>query len=416
MTRVHQFHPVLAPGDAMSNHVFALQERLRGWGHEAHAYAVEAKPGATDVLPYRRLFRDVGPDDLVLLHFSMGNEVFTQLAKLRARKVLVYHNITPAEFFRGINAHAATYARLGRRQLIDLAPAMDLAIGVSEFNQRELDAAGYARTAHVPILIDWRAYDQAPDDAVLARWDHLRPLLLFVGRVSPHKRQDDLIRMLAYYRACVDPDARLVLVGGYRDQPQYHARLTELVTALHLEPAVTFAGAVSAAELAVAPGRIAVGGFSAGANLATGIAALARDRGGPAVAFQLLVQGCYDARCEAPTHQEFDGVVMTADDMRWYWAQYLRGAEDVDDPRVSPLRATDLRGLAPALVISGECDLLRDEGEAYGQRLIDAGVDATVRRYDGMPHGFLSMPTVDAGKRAFDEIAAALSERFAAGR
>jgi len=84
---------------------------------------------------------------------------------------------------------------------------------------------------------------------VLARWDHLRPLLLFVGRVSPHKRQDDLIRMLAYYRACVDPDARLVLVGGYRDQPQYHARLTELVTALHLEPAVTFAGAVSAAEL-----------------------------------------------------------------------------------------------------------------------------------------------------------------------
>jgi glycosyltransferase involved in cell wall biosynthesis len=249
VTRVHQFHPVLAPGDAMSNHVFALQERLRGWGHEAHAYAVEAKPGATDVLPYRRLFRDVGPDDLVLLHFSMGNEVFTQLAKLRARKVLVYHNITPAEFFRGINAHAATYARLGRRQLIDLAPAMDLAIGVSEFNQRELDAAGYARTAHVPILIDWRAYDQAPDDAVLARWDHLRPLLLFVGRVSPHKRQDDLIRMLAYYRACVDPDARLVLVGGYRDQPQYHARLTELVTALHLEPAVTFAGAVSAAEL-----------------------------------------------------------------------------------------------------------------------------------------------------------------------
>ncbi|HEY8806326.1 MAG TPA: alpha/beta hydrolase fold domain-containing protein, partial [Candidatus Limnocylindria bacterium] len=124
----------------------------------------------------------------------------------------------------------------------------------------------------------------------------------------------------------------------------------------------------------------------------------------------------YDARCEAPTHQEFDGVVMTADDMRWYWAQYLRGAEDVDDPRVSPLRATDLRGLAPALVISGECDLLRDEGEAYGQRLIDAGVDATVRRYDGMPHGFLSMPTVDAGKRAFDEIAATLRSRFAIGR
>jgi len=162
VTRVHQFHPVLGPGDAMSNHVFALQERLRGWGHDAHAYAIEAKTGAQDVLPYRRLFRDVGSDDLVLLHFSMGNEVFTQLAKLRARKVLVYHNVTPAEFFRGINAHAATHARLGRRQLVELAPAMDLAIGVSAYNQHELDAAGYARTAHVPILIDWRQYDQHP--------------------------------------------------------------------------------------------------------------------------------------------------------------------------------------------------------------------------------------------------------------
>ena len=249
MTRVHQFHPVLAPGDAMSNHVFALQERIRGWGHEAHAYAVEAKDGAGEVLPYRRLFRDVEPDDLVLLHFSMGNEVFTQLAKLHARKVLVYHNITPAEFFRGINPHAATYARLGRRQLVELAPSIALAIGVSAYNQRELDAAGYARTAHVPILIEWKQYDIAPDDAVMARWTGVRPLLLFVGRVSPHKRQDDLIRMLAYYRACIDPNARLVLVGGYRDQPQYHARLAELVKALHLEPAVTFAGNVSLAAL-----------------------------------------------------------------------------------------------------------------------------------------------------------------------
>ena len=131
MTRVHQFHPVLAPGDAMSNHVFALQERIRGWGHEAHAYAIETKDGAGEVLSYRRLFRDVAPDDLVLLHFSMGNEVFTQLAKLRARKVLVHHNITPAEFFRGMTPHSATFARLGRRQLVETAPAKETATDIS---------------------------------------------------------------------------------------------------------------------------------------------------------------------------------------------------------------------------------------------------------------------------------------------
>ena len=244
MTRVHQFHPVLAPGDAMSNHIVALDRRLRAWGHESFMYAIEAKPGADGVLPYRRLFRDVRPDDLVVAHFSMGNEVFDQIAKLRARKVLVYHNITPAQFFSGINPHSATHARLGRTQLGELAPAFDLAIGVSEYNRRELEAAGYANTAHVPIIIDWTVYDDPPDDATLARWEGIAPILLFVGRISPHKRQDDLVRMLAYYRRCIDANARLVLVGGYRDQPQYHARLVALIAALGLESAVTLTGPV----------------------------------------------------------------------------------------------------------------------------------------------------------------------------
>jgi len=73
MTAVHQFHPVLAPGDAMSDHVFALRDRMRGWGHPAEAYAIEAKPGVSDVLPYRRLFRTVRPEDMLILHYSMGS-------------------------------------------------------------------------------------------------------------------------------------------------------------------------------------------------------------------------------------------------------------------------------------------------------------------------------------------------------
>ena len=249
MTRVHQFHPVLAPGDAMSDHVRALDRRLRDWGHEPRMYAVEAKPGVDGVLPYRRLFREVRKEDLLLVHFSMGHEIFTQLAKLPARKVLVYHNVTPAQFFTGINPHAAVFARLGRRQLAELAPAFELAIGVSEYNRRELDAAGYRRTAHVPILIDWSRFDAAPDDAVIARWQGIAPILLFVGRISPNKRQDDLIRMLAYYRRCIDRDARLILVGGYRDQPQYQPRLAALAERLGLSGAVTFGGAVSLPEL-----------------------------------------------------------------------------------------------------------------------------------------------------------------------
>jgi glycosyltransferase involved in cell wall biosynthesis len=236
------------PGDAMSNHVFALRKRIRHWGHDSFAYAVEAKPGVADVRSYRRLFRDVRPDDLLVIHFSMGHEVIDQLVKIPARRVLVYHNITPPEFFSGINPHAAGLARLGLRQLGRIAPAFETAIGVSEFNRQALQAAGYASTKCVPILIDWSRLDVPPDDAVTGRWRGLR-MLLFVGRVSPNKRQDDLIRMLAYYRRCIDPEAYLVLVGAYRDQPQYRGQLVTLADRLGLGSAVAFTGSVSDAEL-----------------------------------------------------------------------------------------------------------------------------------------------------------------------
>jgi glycosyltransferase involved in cell wall biosynthesis len=250
VTTVHQFHPTLAPGDAISNHVFALAARARAWGGESHAYAVHTKPGvAAEVLPYRRLFRAVKPDDLLVLHFSMGHEVFDQLTKLEARKVLVYHNITPPRFFAGINPHSSVHAQMGLRQLKAIAPRIDLAIGVSEFNRRDLEQAGYRNTARVPILIDWPAYDVAPDPDVLRQWETRPTVLLFVGRISPHKRQDELIRLLAYYRRCIDPEAELVLVGDHRDQPQYYERLAALAAQLGIADAVTFAGSVSMAEL-----------------------------------------------------------------------------------------------------------------------------------------------------------------------
>ena len=248
MTTVHQFHPVLAPGDAMSNHVFALQRRLREWGHDAHSYAVEAKPGI-DAWSYRRLFRVAKPDDVVLLHFSMGHEIFDQLVKLPSRKVLVYHNITPPEFFAGVNPHAAAFAELGRRQLASLADKVELAIGVSEYNRLELEAAGFERTATVPILIDWQALEIQPDQGVMAGAGTPGAKILFVGRLSPNKRQDDLIRMLAYYRACIEPHARLLLVGSYRDQRQYQARLGALARELGLTDAVTFTGPVTLPQL-----------------------------------------------------------------------------------------------------------------------------------------------------------------------
>jgi acetyl esterase len=163
--------------------------------------------------------------------------------------------------------------------------------------------------------------------------------------------------------------------------------------------------------------RIAVGGDSAGGNLAAAVTLMARHRGGPRLAFQLLIYPATDCAFDTPSyraHAEGFGLTRTA--ARWYWSQYLPRPEDGAHPLASPLRAQDLRGLPPARVITAEYDPLRDEGEAYAARLRAAGVRAEVRRFEGQIHGFFSMCGImDQGKAAIDDAAAALREAWRLG-
>jgi acetyl esterase len=165
--------------------------------------------------------------------------------------------------------------------------------------------------------------------------------------------------------------------------------------------------AAHAAELGVDESRIAIGGTSAGANLAAAVTLLARDREGPALVFQLLV---YPPTDHAATADSERGTFRRAD-MNSLWAQYLPDWSDGDDPRASPLRAADLAGLPPALVITAEHDPLTTEAESYARRLVEAGVAAEVRRFAGAHHGFFSSPTPQ-GVAARAAAAAALRSAF----
>jgi acetyl esterase len=138
--------------------------------------------------------------------------------------------------------------------------------------------------------------------------------------------------------------------------------------------------------------RLAVGGDSAGGNLAAVVAQMARERGGPAIAYQLLIYPAVDARMTtASITENGDGYLLTKGFMEWFYGHYLPKESDADDPRASPARAESLAGLPPALVLTAEFDPLRDEGEAYAAALRKAGVDATAKRYDGMIHGFMQL-------------------------
>ena len=148
----------------------------------------------------------------------------------------------------------------------------------------------------------------------------------------------------------------------------------------------------NAAELRIDPTRIAVGGSSAGGNLAAVAALAARDRGGPKIAFQLLSVPVTELSSRAASHREFaEGYGLTSADMEWFGRHYVRTAADADEPYASVLRA-DLHGLPPAFVITAECDPLRDDGEAYAEKLAAIGIAARYKRYPGMFHGFMSFP------------------------
>ena len=171
-----------------------------------------------------------------------------------------------------------------------------------------------------------------------------------------------------------------------------------------------------ARDFGIDPVRLAVGGDSAGGNLSAVVTLLARDRGGPRLAFQVLVYPVTDAAMDTPSYREnADGYLLTRDGMAWFWNHYAPGAAEREDPRASPLLARDLRGLPPALVITAEYDPLRDEGEAYARRLREAGVPVTLTRYDGVIHGFFGMSgAIEQGRAAMAEAATALRAAFGA--
>jgi acetyl esterase/lipase len=171
----------------------------------------------------------------------------------------------------------------------------------------------------------------------------------------------------------------------------------------------------NAARLGIDARRVAVGGDSAGGNLAAVVALMARERGGPVLVQQTLIYPVTNYDLDTPSyHENATGFLLTREGMRWFWRHYLARDEQGKEPYASPLLAGSLAGLPPALVITAGCDPLRDEGEAYAARLRDAGVPVTLTRYEGIFHGFIRMTRLhDKARAALDEIAGSLRKAFA---
>jgi acetyl esterase len=209
-------------------------------------------------------------------------------------------------------------------------------------------------------------------------------------------------------RAIARRAGAVVVSVDYRLSPEY-----KFPAAVEDCYAATQWVAANAARLGVDPGRMAVGGDSAGGNLATVMCLKSRDEGGAGLALQVLVYPVTNlASFDTESYREFaEGHYLTRAEMEWFRGHYLARIKDALNPYASPLLAADLRGLPPTLAITAECDPLRDEGEAYAKRLADAGVAVTCSRYGGMIHPFFSMGGVlSQGYRAIEQVAAAVRQ------
>ncbi len=220
-----------------------------------------------------------------------------------------------------------------------------------------------------------------------------------IGDIESH---DEVCRALAKGSGCV------VVSVDYRLAPEH--KFPAAPEDCH---AATKWVAANAAALGVDPNRIAVGGDSAGGNLAAVVAQMARDHGGPKIAFQLLIYPATDWSKESASQREFvqDGYILSRGDMVWFYDHYMTSAADKTNPYFSPACAKSLAGLPPAFVMTAAIDPLRDEGEAYGEALRKAGVAVTAKRYPGVCHGFVMMGAkLDAGKQAIADCCAELKK------
>ncbi len=245
---IHQMIIGAVMGDAISDHAFMLRDALRQWGYESHIYAQHVHPDLSkEVRPYTD-YQPTGAD-ILIFHYSIGSEVSEYVASLSTRLVMIYHNVTPAEYFRKVDHVLFEQMERGRRGLARFRDKIELALADSEFNRLDLVQAGYPNTGVLPVALDETKYSQPPSQELLARFGQDGYTnLLFVGRIVPNKKQEDVIKTLYYYKR-INPRSRLFLVGPHWEQAQVYLNwLQDLALYLNL-PDVHFCGHVPFDEL-----------------------------------------------------------------------------------------------------------------------------------------------------------------------
>ena len=248
---INQWLPAAHRGDAIGDSAWRVRDLLRGMGHDSHIYALTIDD---DMREEVRSFDDGSSrgGDVTVFHYALPSPMTAAFKSLPTRRVLQYHNITPAHFFSPYHPEVFRIAALGRQDLASLVGHVELALGDSEYNRQELERLGFAPTGVLPIALDLARIARAPAHPVLEQLlgDGLTNFL-YVGRIVPNKRIEDIVRLAEMYKRYIDVNYRFIFVGRTDGMPRYYATVRALVAELDMLPErFVFAGPVPDWELA----------------------------------------------------------------------------------------------------------------------------------------------------------------------
>jgi glycosyltransferase involved in cell wall biosynthesis len=249
---IHQFIAGAGVGDAITNYAFEMQKIFIEFGfdsvifcpeaHIAREYKTEKVKGINDIPEFKG-------NEIVIYHYSIGSDLTKAYKEINAKKVICYHNITPKEFYNTLSPEQAEKLENGRKELKELKNITQLSLAVSDYNRKELDEMGFLNTEVVPLVFPREYLNTKPDKNVLDRYNDENVNLLFVGRVVPNKRFEDLIKIFSVYHHTINPKSRLFLVGSYVGNEKYYTYLKSLIFDYRLTGNVVFSGHVTLEEL-----------------------------------------------------------------------------------------------------------------------------------------------------------------------
>jgi glycosyltransferase involved in cell wall biosynthesis len=248
--RIDQLVPAFHRGDAIGDEATELKGFLRSRGYESEIYCLTRDRGLEGEARLFGEFPKPSASDITLLHFALPSPLTQGLAALPSKKAIIYHNITPSVFFERLNPEMARISRIGRRELRWLQPSVDLALADSEFNRLELAALGYRNTHTFPLFVDFAKYERPVSRFMFDFLRDNRVNILFVGRVAPNKRIENLIKTVFYFKKYISPLVRLIVVGKTNTFPSYYESVSRMADEFHLKPEeVRFLGHIPDEEM-----------------------------------------------------------------------------------------------------------------------------------------------------------------------